>query len=89
MTLEQLAALAASGESETLEFKETTRTRREAAKTVCAFPNQNGGQVLFSVSQAGVRVGNAYEAYSVLFWLILAYPGLSLSPVRFLKVPMK
>ena len=50
VTPEQVAALVASGESETLEFKETTGTRREAARTVCAFLNQGGGQVLFGVT---------------------------------------
>ena len=59
MIIDQLAALAASGESETLEFKETTGTRREAAMTVCAFLNQNGGQVLFGVTPAGVVAGAA------------------------------
>ncbi len=54
---EQVAALAASCESETLEFKETTGTRREAAMTVCAFLNQHGGQVLFGVTPDGVVVG--------------------------------
>ena len=57
MTYNHLAALAESGESETLEFKETTGTRREAAMTVCAFLNQSGGQVLFGVTPAGVVVG--------------------------------
>ena len=57
MTPEYIASLAASGESETLEFKATTGTRREAAMTVCAFLNQNGGQVLFGVTGAGVVAG--------------------------------
>ena len=57
MTLQQLTALAASGESETLEFKETTGTRRRAAMTVCAFLNQNGGQVLFGVTPQGTISG--------------------------------
>ncbi len=48
MTLEHIVALTATGESETLEFKETTGTRHEAAMTVCAFLNQNGGQVCCS-----------------------------------------
>ena len=34
LTPDQVAALAASGESETLELKETTGTRQEAAMTV-------------------------------------------------------
>ena len=57
MTPEQLVALAAAGESETLEFKETTGTRREGTRTVCAFLNQRGGQVLFGVTRGGVLVG--------------------------------
>ena len=57
MILEQLTALAAAGESETLEFKETIGTRREAARTVCAFLNQGGGKVLFGVTDTGAVVG--------------------------------
>ena len=53
----EIAALAATGESETLEFKETTGTRRETAMTTCAFLNQRGGQVLFGVTPAGTVVG--------------------------------
>ena len=52
MTPEQVTALAASGESETLELKTMAGTRREAVRTVCAFLNQGGGQVLFGVTQA-------------------------------------
>ena len=51
MTIGQVAALVASGESETLEFKETTGTRRAAARTLCAFLNQRGGQVLFGSTE--------------------------------------
>ena len=57
MNIEQIAALATSGESETLEFKEATGTRREATMTVCAFLNQGSGQVLFGVTRAGIVVG--------------------------------
>ena len=57
MTPERISELAGAGESETLEFKETTGTRREGARTVCAFLNQRGGQVLFGVTRAGVAVG--------------------------------
>ena len=57
MTTEQFAYLAASGESETLEFKATTGMRREAVMTVCAFLNQGGGQVLFGVTETGAVVG--------------------------------
>ena len=40
MTLKHITALATAGESETLEFKATTGTRREATMTVCAFLNR-------------------------------------------------
>ena len=53
MTLEQISALAVAGESETLEFKGTTGTRREAASTVCAMLNQRGAHVLFGVTPTG------------------------------------
>ena len=57
MTLEQITTLVASQESETLEFKSTTGTRREAAKTMCAMLNHSGGYVLFGVSPDGDVVG--------------------------------
>ena len=57
MRLEQVVALAASGESEKLEFKASTGRRRDAAMTVCAFLNQDGGQVLFGVTPDGVVAG--------------------------------
>ena len=46
-----------AGESETVEFKSTTGTRREAAMTVCAMLNQQGDRVLFGVSPEGRMVG--------------------------------
>ena len=57
MTLQQVTALAASGESEKLEFKTSTGTRREATMTICAFLNQNGGRVLFGVTPDGAVAG--------------------------------
>ena len=39
-TLHGIVALAATSESETLEFEETTGTRREATMTMCAFLNR-------------------------------------------------
>ena len=57
MTLDRVAALAASGESETLECKTTSGGRRKAAGTVCAMLNQRGGHVLFGVTPAGDVVG--------------------------------
>ena len=57
MHVDHITTLAASGESETLEFKATTGARREAAMTVCAFLNQGGGQVLFGVAPQGTVAG--------------------------------
>ena len=57
MTAERIATVVAAGESETLEFKSTTGARREAARTVCAMLNQQGGQVLFGVTPEGRVVG--------------------------------
>ena len=57
MNIKRIVALTAYGESETLEFKATTGTRREAAKTVCAFLNRGGGQVLFGVTPDGAVMG--------------------------------
>ena len=57
MTLDQIVALAVSGESETVEFKATTGTRRKATATVCAMLNQRGGHVLFGVTPAGKVAG--------------------------------
>ena len=57
VTPEEIVALAESGESESLEFKATTGTRREATHTLCAFLNQTGGQVLFGVTRDGAVAG--------------------------------
>ncbi len=57
MGLEEIVALATGRESETLEFKRTTGTRREAAATVCAMLNHRGGHVLFGVTREGAVVG--------------------------------
>lgn len=57
MTADLIAAMVAAGESETLEFKATTGTRREAVRTICAMLNQQGGQVLFGVTPEGRAIG--------------------------------
>ena len=57
MNIKQITALAAQAESETLELKATTGTRREAVRTVCAFLNQGAGKVLFGVTADGTLIG--------------------------------
>ena len=66
MIIEQIAAMAQSDESETLEFKRTTGTRREAARTLCAFPIQRSEQVLFRMTQAGVAVGQQVNEHTTI-----------------------
>lgn len=60
MVPQTLAAWAASGESETQEFKETTGQRRAAAKAACAMLNHRGGRILL-----GVRPGGAVRGQRV------------------------
>lgn len=65
MSPEQLAAWAAGGESETIEFKRTTGQRREATRTVCAMLNHRGGHVLFGVEADGRVVGQQVSDHTV------------------------
>jgi predicted HTH transcriptional regulator len=57
LTPDQLTALVATGESDTLEFKRSTGERREAMHALCAMLNHRGGRVLFGVTPAGSVVG--------------------------------
>ena len=57
MTLDYITSLIATGESETLEFKQTTGRRREATQAVCAMLNHRGGHVLFGVTPGGKVTG--------------------------------
>lgn len=50
MTLREVQRIAAAGETEQVEFKETTGQRQRAAKTVCAMLNSKGGSVLFGIA---------------------------------------
>lgn len=53
MTREQITRLVATGESETLECKQTTSTRVEATQTLCGMLNHRGGHVIFGITPAG------------------------------------
>ena len=53
MTREIITAVSATGKSETLKFKDTTGSRREAARPVRAFLNQTVGQMLFGMTRDG------------------------------------
>lgn len=52
-TPEQISEWVAAGESETLELKRNTKTRREATQTMCALLNHRGGRVLFGITPDG------------------------------------
>lgn len=58
-TSEQITALAAAGESETLELKKSTAEKERACRTLCAFANGRGGRLLFGVTPSGKLVGQA------------------------------
>lgn len=53
----ELEALVLKGESETLEFKQTTGERREAMHSLCAMLNHRGGRIFFGVSPGGKVTG--------------------------------
>ena len=57
MTIEELRKKIAEGESETLEWKETTGQRGDACQTLCAFLNKDGGTVIFGVTKKGRLTG--------------------------------
>jgi len=57
MRLDDIEALAAAGESETLEFKRTTAEQRRGMQGVCAMLNHRGGRVLFGVTRGGQVIG--------------------------------
>ncbi|MCP4148118.1 MAG: hypothetical protein GY757_10255 [bacterium] len=46
-----------NGESETLEFKKSTATLREAIETICSFANHRGGRLIFGVKDNGNIIG--------------------------------
>ena len=61
MTLAEIEALAAAGESETLELKKSTGERRTGMRAVCAMLNHRGGRVLFGVEPDGRAIGSPSE----------------------------
>ncbi len=89
MTLEELKAMTAAGESETVELKKTTGQRSEAARSLCAMLNSRGGSVIFGAepdgSLTGQQVGNrTIEDVSAEIGNIAppAYPSMDRVPVR-------
>lgn len=56
-TSNPLADLVKQGESASLEFKKSTAEKDRACRTLCAFANAQGGQLVFGVTPAGKVVG--------------------------------
>ena len=65
MIPEQITKMVATGESETLEFKATTGTRRQATETLCAMLNHRGGCIIFGVTPEGDVVGQQVSDQTV------------------------
>ena len=87
--IDRIAALVVGGETETVEFKESTGRRREAASTICAFLNTQGGHLLFGVRSNGELVGqdvgyNTIEEVSTELQRInpKAYPTIERIPME-------
>ncbi len=57
MTVEEIRALIAEGESQTVEFKKSTAQLPRAGETLCAFLNGQGGHVLIGVGANGRLLG--------------------------------
>ena len=53
----EILDLIKNGESESVEFKKSTSSLREAIQTICAFANHHGGYVIFGVEDSGRIVG--------------------------------
>jgi len=62
MTPDELLKLARHGEGDRLEFKKTTGQLRAGIKTVCAFLNGQGGNVLFGVNDQGAVSGQSVSS---------------------------
>lgn len=65
MTPDQIAAWAAAGESETLEFKKSTAEKDRACRTLCAFANGLGGRLLFGVTPSGKLTGQTVADHTL------------------------
>ena len=65
MTPDQITRLIATGESESLEFKETTGKRREATQSLCGMLNHRGGRVLFGITPEGDVCGQQVSDHTI------------------------
>jgi len=61
MKFSDLQKLVSQGETDTVEFKQTTGQLTAGVKTLCAFLNTKGGTILFGVSDNGTIKGQTIE----------------------------
>jgi ATP-dependent DNA helicase RecG len=65
ISISQLEEWVRSGESETLEYKQTTAERRAGTQTLCGMLNHRGGRVLFGVAPDGRIIGQMVSEHTV------------------------
>lgn len=65
MSLDQIQAWVAGGESETLEFKRSTGEIRTGMQTLCTMLNHRGGRVLFGVEADGRIIGQQVTDHTI------------------------
>jgi len=65
MNFQELATLVAAGESDHVEFKQTTRLLDAGVKTVCGMLNGRGGFILFGVSDNRRIVGQDFSTHTL------------------------
>ena len=58
-TLQEIESWVRGGESEVVEFKNSTAEKERAFRTICAFANGQGGSLVFGVAPSGKWVGQA------------------------------
>lgn len=56
MTIDDIKALIAADESRTLELKKTTGELKDGMHSACAFPNTDGGWLIFGVVPTGLKI---------------------------------
>ena len=83
MTEDDLKILISTGEGEKLDFKEAITSREKIAKTLVAFANTKGGQLLIGVKDNGRIKGiDPVEEQEMLLWASESYTS-PVVPIQF------
>ena len=56
MTIDDIKALIAADESQTLELKKTTDELKDGMHSACAFLNTDGGWLVFGIVPTGLKI---------------------------------